>query len=95
MTLQQGFYIAIASALLTIAIYHFFLGIFIHRRIDRHFYFSLSTFGGCLYALGAFLLILPFSQLGYLVCYRLRMYGLLLCIAAWFYCMYDIYFKGS
>jgi len=85
---------AVSALLITMSAYHFFIYRMVMLRRKRHLYFAISTFGGSLFAF--FAVLMPGnSPETTLLLHRLRMFGLMICIAAWVYCMYDIYFKKS
>lgn len=93
--MKQFVLIAIASVLLTVSSYHFFLYFYVKKNGKRDLYFAISTFGGALFSFFAFLMSSGKSPETILWLHRLRMLGLMICICAWAYCMYDIYFKKS
>lgn len=92
--MKQYLLIAISSILMTISWYHFFQYFYVKTESKRDLYFAISTFGGSLFALFAFLMTGRSPEL-ILWLHRLRMLGLMICISAWAYCMYDIYFQKS
>jgi len=92
--MKQYLLIAISSILLTMSAYHFFLYLVVKIKRKRYLYFAISTFGGCIFVFFAFLMFNQ-SPENILLFHRLRMLGLMICISAWAYCMYTIYFKNS
>ncbi|MBN1619564.1 hypothetical protein JW890_02470 [candidate division WOR-3 bacterium] len=92
--MKQYILIAIASILMTVSLYHFFLYFYVKKNGRRDFYFAVSTFGGALFSLFAVLMSNRSPEV-ILWFHRLRMLGLMVCICAWAYCMYDIYFKKN
>ncbi len=95
MNVQQILLTAIASILLTISLYHFFLSIYVSLKHRLYLYFSFSAFGAFMFSFFALLMTAPNTQETWLLLQRLRMSGLMLCAAAGFFCIYDLYFQKS
>ncbi|MBN1150908.1 hypothetical protein JXA84_06795 [candidate division WOR-3 bacterium] len=93
--MKQFILIGIASVLFTVSSYHFFLYFYVKKNGKRDLYFAISTFGGALFSFFAFLMSSGKSPEAILWLHRIRMLGLMICICAWGYCLYDIYFKKS
>jgi len=95
MFVQRTVLSCIFSVLLTISAYHFFLSVFVNPRRTRYLYFSISTAGGSIFCLFALFLTLPFNEEIMLLYHRLRMLGLMVCLSAWVYCIYEIYLREA
>ncbi|MFC1592374.1 hypothetical protein ACFL43_07605 [Thermodesulfobacteriota bacterium] len=95
---MQSYHLAlayIAATLLTLSIFYMLRFLFIFKKPDRHLYFALCTLGGSFFVLCAILLPATTEPDTVLLLHKLRILALMLCVSAWFFCMYDIYFKGA
>lgn len=76
---------------MTLSIYQFAQWFYIFKTINRHFYFALSALGGSLFIFFAIVISFCSEPETILALHRLRILALMVCAAAWFYCMYELY----
>lgn len=93
MNLFQLTVTAIATVFLTVTAYYLPRVVFVYRRIDKYFYYSLTTLCGGLFAVFGLVLSVPLSDDAVLLFHRLRMVALLLTVVFWMFCTYAIFFK--
>lgn len=93
MHLSQLASASIATIFFTLTAYYLPRVIFVYRRIDRYFYYSITTLCGGLFSLFGLVLSAPLPDDAVLLFHRLRMVALLLTIVFWMFCTYAIFFK--
>ena len=84
---------SISTIFLTFGVYFFARTIFVFKKIDKYFYFSLTNFFGGFFVIGELILAYNLPDYQALAIHRLRMLALILCISSWFYCLFDMFLE--
>lgn len=79
----------------TVSVYYFLRFVFVYKKINEFFYYSLSTFGASIYAIFELVLTCPLTESQLLLFHRLRMVALLVCATFWLFCVFEKFFKDS
>lgn len=80
----------LATVVFTLGIYYFLQVFFVYRRLDKYFFFSMTTVGAVLYIAAQLVLTYPLEGDTLLFWHRLKLAGMLVVVPAWFYCIYAI-----
>ncbi len=94
MTTFQVMLSFISAIFLTLGLFYFLRFLLVTRKIDKYFYFALSSFGCAFFALFELLLSRDITPEQALLFHRLKLAAMILVMIFWFYCIYEIFFRS-